>query len=151
VAAKRRAVVRQDGHPTEIFVGARIRMRRSAMGMTRDDLAAALGVSSDAVAELEEGKERVGVARLLQLSQTLAVPVAWFFEGLGAEARTRHGGQLPPPEVVGAEATVASLRELLLFHFDELPDIEQRRLLVDIARSLSDQAARRSVDRSDQH
>jgi transcriptional regulator with XRE-family HTH domain len=142
---------KQSKHPTEIFVGARIRMRRAALGMSRAELSAILGTTLAQVADLEDGRERVGVARLLQLSQVLSIPVAWFFEGLGVEAQVEFGGRLPPPEAVAREVNDTSLRELLVVHFDAIQGQAMRRLLVGIARSLADSEGQSKTPTPDRH
>jgi transcriptional regulator with XRE-family HTH domain len=66
--------------PVDVYVGARIQLRRTALRMSQGKLAAALGVSSQQVRKYERGVTRVGPSRLYQLSQVLGVPISFFFE-----------------------------------------------------------------------
>jgi transcriptional regulator with XRE-family HTH domain len=61
-------------------IGERIRLRRTELGLTQDELAAALGVSYQQVQKYENGANRISAVRLWQIGRRLDVPVGWFFE-----------------------------------------------------------------------
>ncbi len=61
-------------------IGERIRLRRSELGLTQDELASALGVSYQQVQKYENGVNRISAVRLWQIGRTLDVPVGWFFD-----------------------------------------------------------------------
>ena len=122
----------------DLMVGARVRMRRLALGISVDEFAVLLGVSSSEVAMFEDGSERVGAPRLLQLSQLLSVPVGWFFERLRLEVSVKMGGMLPSPMDVTACSIESSNREHLLFHFDRIASEHSQRILVSLAGQLAD-------------
>ncbi len=61
-------------------IGERIRLRRTELGMTQHQLAAALGVSYQQVQKYENGANRISAARLWQIGCRLEVPVGWFFD-----------------------------------------------------------------------
>ena len=66
----------------DLYVGTRLRLRRSLVGLTQDKLAQALGITAQQVQKYENGMNRMGASRLLQVSQILKAPVQYFFEGL---------------------------------------------------------------------
>jgi transcriptional regulator with XRE-family HTH domain len=68
--------------PVDAHVGARIRRRRTMMGMRQTELAGRIGVSFQAVQKYETGSNRVSAALLWAIARTLDVPVGHFFEGL---------------------------------------------------------------------
>ena len=68
--------------PVDVHVGARMRQRRTLLGMTQTDLADALGMSFQQVQKYERGTNRIGSSRLFKLSQVLDVPIEYFFEGM---------------------------------------------------------------------
>lgn len=74
----------EDGTPNPIdtHVGARIRMRRSVLGLSQEKLAEELGITFQQVQKYERGLNRVGASRLWDLSQVLGVPVSFFYEEL---------------------------------------------------------------------
>jgi transcriptional regulator with XRE-family HTH domain len=64
-------------------VGARIRERRTMMGLSQQQLARIIGVTYQQAHKYEPGLNRVSAGRLFEISQALAVQPSWFFEGLG--------------------------------------------------------------------
>jgi transcriptional regulator with XRE-family HTH domain len=72
--------------PTDIHVGARVRMRRLMLGMSQTDLANAVTVTFQQIQKYEKGKNRVSASRLQQMSAVLQVPIPFFFEGLPSHA-----------------------------------------------------------------
>lgn len=64
----------------DVHVGARIRMRRTLLGMSQERLGAELGVTFQQVQKYERGITRVGSSRLFELSKVLEVPVSFFFD-----------------------------------------------------------------------
>lgn len=63
-------------------VGARIRLRRTLLGMTQEQLAVALSISYQQIQKYETGANRVSAGRLFEIGQRLGVNVSFFFEGL---------------------------------------------------------------------
>ena len=80
-------------NPVDQHVGSRVRMRRMMLAMSQTNLGNALGLTFQQVQKYEKGTNRIGASRLQQISRTLQVPVAFFFEGAptaweGNSART---------------------------------------------------------------
>lgn len=68
-------------NPIDRYVGSRVRMRRVILGMSQEKLGEALGLTFQQVQKYEKGANRIGASRLQQISRTLDVPPAFFFEG----------------------------------------------------------------------
>lgn len=66
--------------PIDIHVGTRIRLRRTLLGMSQEQLGDALGIRHQQVQEYESGVHRVSAARLFDLSRVLDVSLSFFFE-----------------------------------------------------------------------
>lgn len=66
--------------PTDVLVGQRLRLRRTTLGLSQEKLANAVGVSFQQIQKYENGTNRVGAGRLMQISKALDVSVGWFFE-----------------------------------------------------------------------
>ena len=81
MTARRPWAVRMSGCGTWVPVGSRVRMRRMMLGMSQEKLGAALGLTFQQVQKYEKGTNRIGASRLMQISETLQVPVAFFYEG----------------------------------------------------------------------
>ncbi len=71
--------------PIDVHVGARVRLRRTLLGMTQTGLGDALGLTFQQVQKYERGMNRIGSGRLYDLSQVLDVPVEHFFEDMPPE------------------------------------------------------------------
>ena len=62
-------------------MGRRIRDRREAMGLSREDLAELLGVSPQFIADVEYGNKGLSIKRLYLLSQVLGVTADYILAG----------------------------------------------------------------------
>lgn len=65
--------------PIDVFVGARIALRRAAMGLSQTALAQRLGVSFQQLQKYESGANRISASRLHRLATVLATAPAAFF------------------------------------------------------------------------
>ena len=82
----------EDGsaNPIDVHVGARMRLRRTLLGMSQEKLGEAIGLTFQQVQKYERGMNRVSASKLWTLSNVLDVPVSYFFDGSGggSEAST---------------------------------------------------------------
>lgn len=79
-------------------VGERIRLRRTEMGQTQEQLAAALEVSYQQIQKYETGANRISAGRIFEIARKLGVDVNYFFHGLElgdppAPPPLEHGGR----------------------------------------------------------
>lgn len=70
-----------DPHPIDVYVGARMRLRRIQLGLSQGALASKIGVSFQAVQKYKSGDIRISASRLYDVAQVLEVSPAFFFEG----------------------------------------------------------------------
>ena len=68
-------------HPTDIHIGARIRIRRNQLDMSQEQLADHIGLTFQQVQKYEKGTNRVSGSRMQQIAEKLAVPISYFYEG----------------------------------------------------------------------
>jgi len=68
----------------DVHVGRRVRLRRHSIGVTQQQLAAALGISFQQVQKYERGANRISASKLFEIGQALDAPISYFFEGLEA-------------------------------------------------------------------
>ncbi|MFI5023851.1 MAG: helix-turn-helix domain-containing protein [Alphaproteobacteria bacterium] len=84
------------GHRTEEhmdidrLVGARLRMRRTLLGMNQSRLGEAAGLTFQQVQKYENGANRISASKLHQFARFLGVPVSFFFEGVEPTPRGRR-------------------------------------------------------------
>lgn len=63
-------------------VGQRVKLRRNLLGLSQEELGAALGLTFQQIQKYEKGVNRVSAGTLFALSKILAVPVGYFFEDM---------------------------------------------------------------------
>ncbi|HLJ63461.1 MAG TPA: helix-turn-helix transcriptional regulator, partial [Stellaceae bacterium] len=73
-------------NPIDIHVGARVRLRRTLLGMSQERLGKAIGLTFQQVQKYERGANRIGSSRLFELSKILDVPVSFFFDDIDPRA-----------------------------------------------------------------
>src|SRR4051794_37336580 len=78
---------RRDAQDMERHVGARLRERRLALGLTQQQLAELIGITYQQAHKYEKGLNRIAAGRLHALARALGVEPGYFFEGLGEPAR----------------------------------------------------------------
>lgn len=72
--------------PVDLHVGARVKMRRLAIGVSQEKLAEALDLTFQQVQKYEKGVNRIGASKLATIARVLGVAVGFFFEGVPGEA-----------------------------------------------------------------
>lgn len=121
-------------HPVDVHVGKRIRHRRWMVGMTQQQLADSVGIKFQQIQKYETGMNRVSASRLWDIARTLAVPIGFFFEGLGEQA-----GEQDTTEVAGADFLGNKEAMELVRAYYAIPEAQRKRLF-ELARVLSDAA-----------
>src|ERR1700759_2638903 len=72
------------------YVGKRLRLRRTTMGLSQEAVAKAVGITFQQVQKYEKGANAMNANRLFEFAQFMHVPVAYFFEGLDAGSAPSH-------------------------------------------------------------
>ena len=121
-------------HPVDVHVGRRIRHRRWIVGMTQQQLAQHVGIKFQQIQKYETGANRVSASRLWDISETLEVPISFFFEGLEREQAQQSATDSVPPDLMGDKEALELIRS-----YYSIPE-NQRRRLFDLARVLSNVA-----------
>jgi len=75
----------------DTYVGKRLRLRRTMMGLSQDAIAKAVGITFQQVQKYEKGTNAMNAMRLCEFAKFMQVPVAYFFDGLDAEASAQAG------------------------------------------------------------
>jgi transcriptional regulator with XRE-family HTH domain len=114
----------------DAHVGERIRLRRTELGLTQEQLAEALDVSYQQIQKYETGANRVSAGRMLEIARKLDVDVGYFFEGLSdEEAGTplEHGGR--------QRSAIELVRK-----FGQIKDPEVRAAIAGLVKTIVDRA-----------
>jgi transcriptional regulator with XRE-family HTH domain len=72
-------------HPVDVYVGRKLRMRRTILGMSQSELGDAIGISFQQVQKYERGANRISASKLWDFSRALDVTPAYFFDGFSAD------------------------------------------------------------------
>ena len=72
-------------NPVDVHVGARVRLRRTLLGLSQEKLGESVGLTFQQIQKYERGANRIGASRLFELSQILDVPISFFFDDLSDE------------------------------------------------------------------
>lgn len=112
-------------------IGRRMRERREELDLTMDAVASELGLTIHQIQKYEMGVNRVGAARLLEISQVLKYPPMWFLTGKIKPETGRADGS--------AEVSAAHLAELVRLFAGRL-DENGRIAVLEFARQLAGSA-----------
>lgn len=136
--------------PMDAHIGARIRLRRTGMGMSQEKLGDAIGLTFQQVQKYERGTNRVVASRLHDLSVALNVPISYFYDDLSVELADRHDGSptaqagrratgfAEQQERFGPEPTILSRESAdLVAAFERVSDAAARRTVIDMVRALA--------------
>src|SRR5689334_5684014 len=90
-------------NPIDIRVGARLRLRRTMLGLSQEKLGEAIGLTFQQVQKYERGANRIGASRLYELSRVLDVPVSFFFDNTDPVRAPAMSFAEPPVETIEAD------------------------------------------------
>jgi transcriptional regulator with XRE-family HTH domain len=68
-------------HPVDVYVGKRLRFRRTILGLAQRKLGEQIGVTHQQIQKYEKGINRMGSSTLFKLATILRVPISYFFDG----------------------------------------------------------------------
>jgi transcriptional regulator with XRE-family HTH domain len=128
-------------NPVDIHVGARLRIRRSMLGLSQEKLGDAVGLTFQQVQKYERGANRMGASRLFQFCQILGVPITYFFDDMPTGLKTAEQQVVrglseninPPPEPdpLARRETLELVRA-----YYKIADPRVRKRLFDLVKSL---------------
>ncbi len=112
-------------------VGARIRERRTMLGISQQQLAQTIGVTYQQAHKYERGLNRISAGRLYEIALALGVKVNWFFEGFVDDPL--------PPELTARQRMCLELAR----NFAAIDNAKHQEALSQLARALAAQSAPR--------
>jgi transcriptional regulator with XRE-family HTH domain len=120
--------------PVDAYVGARIRMRRVASGISQTELGEKCGVTFQQVQKYEKGTNRVSVSRLQAIAEALGVSTEFFYIGApGASgARAADDGTDLVVQLLGTTDGLALAKAYLA-----IPDLAHRRTVLQSAEAIA--------------
>ena len=125
----------------DVYIGAKLRMRRVMLGMSQSRLGELLGVTFQQVQKYEKGTNRISANRLRQAAHALEVSIGFFYEGApvqqaGAAAAAGFAEAPAAPFDFEFLSTTEGLQ--LNRAFTRISDPKVRRKIVDLVISLAE-------------
>ena len=71
-----------NNNAVDVHVGKRVRLRRTLLGMSQEQLGASLNITFQQVQKYERGANRISASRLWDISQILDVEISYFFDDM---------------------------------------------------------------------
>lgn len=118
---KRRSTVIDGPDPVDIHVGARVKLRRTLVGLSQMELGAAINITFQQVQKYERGSNRISASMLHRIAGALDVPVSFFFDAM------TDGMKLPPPLCDDPLTRTDSVELLRYYH--RIPKALRRQVL----------------------
>jgi transcriptional regulator with XRE-family HTH domain len=81
-------------NPIDVHVGARLRARRTLLGMSQTALGDAMGLSFQQLQKYEAGSNRISASRLYELSKLLDVDIGYFFDEMDKATESESPARL---------------------------------------------------------
>ena len=78
-----------NNNAVDMHVGKRVRLRRTLLGLSQEQLGDALNITFQQVQKYERGANRISASRLWDISQILDVPISYFFDDMSDDTM-RH-------------------------------------------------------------
>ena len=127
--------------PIDVHVGARLRQRRTLLGMSQTTLGDAIGLTFQQMQKYEKGTNRISASRLFALSRVLDVPVEYFFDDVPAEvsasspATEKRGRAKKPPSYEPDPMAKRETLELVRAYY-KIRDPQLRKRLRELTKAL---------------
>lgn len=103
-------------NPIDVHVGARLKLRRTLLGISQEKLAESVAITFQQIQKYERGINRIGASRLFDLASVLDVSVDYFFEEMPTQiadqSPARRSGATPA-EVPDSGYDLLARRETL--------------------------------------
>jgi transcriptional regulator with XRE-family HTH domain len=115
-------------------------MRRMMVGMSQEKLGEALGLTFQQVQKYEKGTNRISASRLQQISETLNIPLAYFFKGAPVAEGALNGGfaESAPEEGYASDFVMTAEGLSLNRAFARITDAKVRKRIVDLIVTLAE-------------
>ena len=112
-----------EPNPVDVHVGKRIRLRRTILHITQQQMAEMLGLTFQQVQKYEKGMNRVGASRLWDISLVLEIPMGFFFEDMDADVASKS------PRMLNSEKSFTLEEGLRSFDEDPMKKAETLELV----------------------
>ncbi|MEL7490544.1 MAG: helix-turn-helix transcriptional regulator [Pseudomonadota bacterium] len=126
-------------HPVDVHVGARVKLRRTLIGMSQDKLGEALGLTFQQIQKYEKGVNRIGASRVFEISKILDVPIQYLFDDYDyssnapAQGFAEGNGDASFMELLNTPDGVQLCR-----YYAEIEDPKVKKRVLDLVRAIAE-------------
>ena len=92
-----------NNNAVDMHVGNRVRLRRTLMGMSQEQLGSSLNITFQQVQKYERGANRISASRLWDISQILDVQIGYFFDDMTENTMRSSPRRVSRSEFIGSE------------------------------------------------
>jgi transcriptional regulator with XRE-family HTH domain len=126
-------------HPVDVYVGRRLKERRTLLGLSQEEVGEAVGVTFQQIQKYERGLNRIGSSRLFEFSRYLGVSIQYFFEGYDYEGDSSSDTQSAQESYAVIDFDKLNNKEVLLLvrAFNGIDNVNVRKRLLALIRSIS--------------
>lgn len=127
----------------DIHVGRQIRLQRTLLGLSQEQLAQGLSITFQQIQKYERGANRVSASRLWDISQILEVDISYFFNNMSSSTKSSSPRQVALAEdkfdVEVPEKDTLMGRETLelVRHYYRIEDGQIRKRVSEMVKSIS--------------
>jgi transcriptional regulator with XRE-family HTH domain len=116
-------------------VGNRLRLRRTELGMSQEELGRRLKLTFQQIQKFESGSNRISASYLYEIAQILRVPVSYFFSDVSSSKRRKD---MP----VTLQKFLMSAEGLSLWRaFSKVDDDTVRQRVIALVKAVADEPA----------
>lgn len=112
------------------FIGQKVKLRRSELGMSQVKLGEKLGLSFQQIQKYESGKNRISASTLFQISRILGVDFSYFVDGYG-KSSVLHDDEKVSYQIHSKES------DLLFNYFSRIQDPALRKQILDLVKKIA--------------
>lgn len=123
-------------HHVDLHVGKKLRLRRTVLGLSQDELGKAVGITFQQVQKYERGLNRIGSSRLYEFAIILGVQVSYFFENI--DENSVNVTPTSEPNIAGLSSENADNKEVLSLvrSYYAINNLKIRKKLLSLIKSL---------------
>ena len=125
-------------HPIDVHVGARVKLRRTLLGMSQDKLGDALGLTFQQIQKYEKGVNRIGASRIFEISKILDVPIQFLFDDYSGGERHANGFAEGESDASFMELLNTPDGVQLCRYYAEIEDPKVKKRVLDLVRAIAE-------------
>lgn len=120
----------------DVYIGQKVKFRRSMLGVSQDKLGSCLGITFQQIQKYEKGTNRVSASMLYNIASILNVDIAYFVEGFD-ERKTLHDDNTPAYDVDFSKRKESKETADLLKSYYKIVDPTMRKKIFDIVKTFA--------------